>query len=357
MTPPFLSVIVPIYNVEKYLRQCLDSILDQTFTDFELILVDDGSPDACPAICDEYKKKDTRIKVIHKKNEGLLEARKSGVRQAIGQYIGFVDSDDWISHSMYERLTNAAKSTGSDMVIGNGLRIPEKGKSRNFANLLPSGVYDKSALINKVYPVMLQNRDLYGNRHIQPSVCLKIFKRSLISQIYASMKHDVVIGEDMACTYSCLFAADSLYVMDDSFKEYYYRYNSDSVSWRYKKDLFTQSMNLCTFLKNNPVGLTIPEYQQDMNYEFCFFAIQAYYNLYLTRNSLTKEEKRIQMENIVNDSRILEAMDKIDWQTLKFPNTMMLRILATGNIKKIERMGNMLSFLNPLIMQITKRIL
>ena len=91
-----VSIIVPIYNVEKYLPRCIESILAQTFTDFELILVDDGSPDRCGEICDYYKKKDKRVKVIHKENGGLSSARNAGINIAIGDYIGFVDSDDYI---------------------------------------------------------------------------------------------------------------------------------------------------------------------------------------------------------------------------------------------------------------------
>ena len=100
MSKPLLSIIVPVYNVEKYIERCIKSILNQSFTNFELILVDDGSPDNCGKICDEYKKKDSRIKVIHKKNGGLSDARNAGLNIATGKYIGFVDSDDIIHPQM-----------------------------------------------------------------------------------------------------------------------------------------------------------------------------------------------------------------------------------------------------------------
>ena len=101
---PKVSVIVPIYKVEKYLRQCIDSIINQSLKDIEIILVDDGSPDNCPKICDEYKKIDSRIKVIHKKNGGLSSARNAGMKIATGEYIGFVDSDDYVSKEFLEEL-------------------------------------------------------------------------------------------------------------------------------------------------------------------------------------------------------------------------------------------------------------
>ena len=103
---PMISVIVPIYNVEKYLARCVDSIVNQTYKNLEIILVDDGSPDRCPQMCDDYAEKDSRIKVIHKKNGGLSDARNAGMAVATGEYISFIDSDDWIETSMFELLLN-----------------------------------------------------------------------------------------------------------------------------------------------------------------------------------------------------------------------------------------------------------
>ena len=112
------SVIVPIYKVEKYLKKCIDSILEQSFKDFELILVDDGSPDNCPQICDEYAKNDSRIKVVHKKNGGLVSARNVGIQTAIGDYICYVDGDDWIHEDTLKNLYNEAiKDYSPDMVV------------------------------------------------------------------------------------------------------------------------------------------------------------------------------------------------------------------------------------------------
>lgn len=103
---PLISVIVPIYNVEKYLVRCVDSIVNQTYKNLEIILVDDGSPDRCPQMCDDYAEKDSRIKVVHKKNGGLSDARNAGMAVATGEYISFIDSDDWIETSMFELLLN-----------------------------------------------------------------------------------------------------------------------------------------------------------------------------------------------------------------------------------------------------------
>lgn len=114
---PLISIIVPIYNVERYLPKCIDSILEQTYSNFELILVDDGSPDSCGKICDEYQKKDSRIIVIHKKNGGLSSARNAGIDVAKGEYIGFVDSDDYIEPFMYEKLFQAVSENQCKLAV------------------------------------------------------------------------------------------------------------------------------------------------------------------------------------------------------------------------------------------------
>ena len=114
---PKISVVVPVYNTEKYLRECVDSILNQTVQDIEVILVDDGSPDNCPAICDAYAAMDNRVKVVHKENGGLSSARNAGIKAAVGEWIAFVDSDDVIEPDMYETMLDAAENGDVSLVI------------------------------------------------------------------------------------------------------------------------------------------------------------------------------------------------------------------------------------------------
>ena len=112
-----ISIIVPVYKVEKYIHKAVNSILEQTYKNLEVILVDDGSPDNCPKICDEYAAKDKRVKVIHQKNMGLAAARTSGIIKAKGEYVSFIDSDDWIESNMLEKMTLAAEKNCADIVI------------------------------------------------------------------------------------------------------------------------------------------------------------------------------------------------------------------------------------------------
>ena len=110
-----ISVIVPIYKVEAYLERCIRSIVNQTYKNLEIILVDDGSPDSCPDICDVWKEKDDRIKVIHKKNGGLSDARNAGMQIMTGTYISYIDSDDWVANDMYEKMMYAIKKNDADI--------------------------------------------------------------------------------------------------------------------------------------------------------------------------------------------------------------------------------------------------
>ena len=134
-----ISVIVPIYNVENYLRRCVDSILKSTYENLEIILVDDGSTDECPTICDDYAKKDPRIKVIHKKNGGLSDARNKGLDIATGEYISFIDSDDYIESSMFQRIFEAISTKDVDLVFIREKSVNVEGKTIYINGDSPSG--------------------------------------------------------------------------------------------------------------------------------------------------------------------------------------------------------------------------
>lgn len=129
---PVISVIVPVYKVEKYLKKCVDSILNQTFADFELWLVDDGSPDNCPQMCDEYAEQDSRIKVIHKENGGLSDARNAALDCITGEYVCFVDSDDYITDDALETLYSALIRNNADIAVGNMISFDENGQEKDF---------------------------------------------------------------------------------------------------------------------------------------------------------------------------------------------------------------------------------
>lgn len=196
---PLLSIIVPVYKVENYLPKCIDSILAQTFTDFELILVEDGSPDDCPALCDATAEKDARVRVIHQKNGGLSAARNAGLDAARGAWIGFVDSDDYIAPEMYEVLYQAVQSTGADLALCDYAEVNEAGTPCPQMHVSLSGgeltgqellkrasglmvqlawnkLYRRAIFTQLRYPEGKLNEDLF----LIPEVCLQIQKAVVV---------------------------------------------------------------------------------------------------------------------------------------------------------------------------------
>ena len=171
-----LSIIVPIYNVEAYLCRCIDSILQQTFEDFELILVDDGSPDGCGRICDEYALQDKRVKVIHKKNGGLSDARNAGIDIAKGEFIGFIDSDDAVSPEMYLKLVDAIETHDADIVATGFINLDENGTIiSRCPNLDSEKTYTRIDYIDNFFPNI--------KWEVMASACNKVYRKSLFDQI------------------------------------------------------------------------------------------------------------------------------------------------------------------------------
>lgn len=166
-----ISVIVPIYNVEDYLSKCIESVINQTYKNLEIILVDDGSPDNCPKICDEYAQTDSRIKVVHKPNGGLSDARNAGLDIATGEYIGFIDSDDYIDEHMYEEMLSAIENADADLCICGYDRVDDDGKiksSAHYNNALLSQEQAYEMLVQgNVYFIVAWNklykRDVFEN--------------------------------------------------------------------------------------------------------------------------------------------------------------------------------------------------
>lgn len=172
---PTISVIVPVYKVEQYLPACVDSILAQTFRDFELILVDDGSPDNCGAMCDAYAERDSRVKVIHRENGGLSAARNSGIEAAQGFYITFIDSDDLVSESFLEILYDAANQSNSEIAISFPKPFPD-GQTPDTA-LRRSGdqkTFNGSEAVMKLYQ---------GSRMVPVNACAKLFQAALLTDM------------------------------------------------------------------------------------------------------------------------------------------------------------------------------
>lgn len=221
---PLFSVIVPIYGVEKYINQCVDSILCQNYIDFELILVDDGSKDNCPQICDEYARRDCRVKVVHKKNGGLVSARKAGCKIATGKYIVNVDGDDWIKDGYFESIARVAAQYEPDVICFGYIRSWADKERKNKYNY-PTKYYRRENIEQEILPSLFET---VTGEYFPPSIWSKAVKKSLYVMCQNNVDDRISIGEDVACIRQVIYKAKSMYIMDDHL--YYYRQNEKSMT-------------------------------------------------------------------------------------------------------------------------------
>ncbi|RKI84071.1 glycosyltransferase family 2 protein [bacterium 0.1xD8-71] len=219
-----LSVIVPIYNAAPFLEKCITSITMQTFRDMEIILVDDGSTDNSLEICKRYQGMDTRIKVISKKNGGLISARKAGVSAADSELIGFVDSDDWIEENMYEELVQCYVQTGCDLVSSGIIRDYENfQRTVQVMDHYEEGLYED--LEDEIYPSMLYSRE-YCDYGLYPTLVNKLFRKDKLADVYEGIDEAVFYGEDALTLYSYCMSISQIYIK----RKAYYHYNIRSGS-------------------------------------------------------------------------------------------------------------------------------
>ena len=212
-----ISVIVPVYNVEQYLPRCLDSILEQTFSNFEIILVDDGTEDRGGYICDDYASRDKRIRVIHQKNVGLAQARKNGLSVAQGQYVMFVDSDDWVDNQMLEIMYRQAIKEDANAVCAQCRRVDEKGCTLNKSQRFKTIICDNQKAM--AY-------HMHVTRFLSTSACAKLISRDLMQSV--SFENNLAIGEEHDMVAQVILNASKLIIMDDIFYNYFLRSNSIS---------------------------------------------------------------------------------------------------------------------------------
>lgn len=229
-----LSVIVPVYNTAQYLRQCIESIICQTYKDIEVILVDDGSTDESGRICDEYAAACHNIKVIHQKNEGNVAARCCGAEEAVGEYVTFMDSDDWIVEEMYEILMKAAEAEECDIVSQSGYTVYDNGQCHLVEGSTMFGTYkmeNYDAFLSRMIFDMDQNRVGIG-----PSLSHKVIKKEIMDKVVKRVDKNIVLGGDAAIFYSACLRARSICIVEGY--GYFYRIRKKSVSHSYDTTYF-----------------------------------------------------------------------------------------------------------------------
>ncbi|MCD7820312.1 MAG: glycosyltransferase [Lachnospiraceae bacterium] len=242
-----VSVIIPVYNVEQWLDRCVQSVFSQTYHALEIILVDDGSPDKCPQMCDEYSLMDSRVRVIHKENGGLASARNAGLKVSTGEYVFFLDSDDWLELNGLEQLTEAAKAYQVDFVRYRAIRSGWPGLGENApcmlgpAREMPGGFYDKDRMIKELYWRLLVTPQLTMGPIV--GAWGSLYKRDFLEKQGLRFYEDIKFSEDLLFSANVVIKANSFYYIEKA-GVYHYFYNDKSISKSFRSGRWEACKNL-----------------------------------------------------------------------------------------------------------------
>lgn len=323
---PKISVIVPVYRVEKYLGRCVNSLLGQTLSDIEIILVDDGSPDGCPALCDEFAKKDGRIKVLHKENEGLGLARNSGMSLAVGEYIAFVDSDDYVKSEMYRTLYEAAQRENADIAmcglccIG-GIMSAKENDVQNINCFDGYTVFDGKEGIDRLMldisgALPKEDQDSrYGFSSVKNIYRKEVLEKNKIR--FLSEKE--VMSEDVFFLLDFLDKCECAVGVPGAF--YCYCRNGQSLSKSYRSDRFEK----CRLIIDGINGVLSKRMDESVYKIYSDRLFQAYARAacmqeiqFAPSNGIDKKELDRRLKAICNSNRLKTTLKNYPWHKLPF---------------------------------------
>lgn len=318
MKNPAISIIVPIYNMEEYLKRCLDSLLAQTMTQIEIIAVNDGSTDTSLNILADYKRKDERIIIINKENEGVSAARNDGISRAKGEFIGFVDPDDWVSSDMYENLYQQAKNGNTDIMMCSYFReFGTHSKEKKF-NLPYLVTYEESEIKNTVLRKLVGplNEEIANPELLDAwgTVWTKLYRAELLkeNEIRFTNLSEIGTNEDLLFNIEAFYYAKNFEFINAPYY-HYWRENNSSVTSRYKPDLLGQWFTLyskieCFLInKDNNKDLHLA-----LNNRICIGTLGLGLNTISKENVESHFKKMKKINNILVDQRIKQAFEHFD---------------------------------------------
>lgn len=306
------SIIVPIFNVEKYLSVCLQSIRYQSYENFECIMVDDGSTDMCGKICDQFSKLDSRFIVLHKKNEGLVSARKEGAKRAVGDYIINVDGDDFVATDLLDRMNTIIKQYYPEVICFGATKY----RNHKIGEMLPDveiGMYEGKKLENlkKTYLYNSKKRGI-NSGGILFNICAKCIRRDIYKKCQNKVPNTIISGEDTVFTFFLCQNVQSIYNID--YLGYYYRMAPQSIEHTFNKQCFSNLLEVTTTMMNAEINKkynftnNILVYFLYRNWHYCLLAAQNCKNF--------QEYKVLIKENICEETIVYFKNAKIRKGTL-----------------------------------------
>ncbi len=306
---PRISVIVPVYKAEAYLSQCVESILGQTFSDLELLLIDDGSPDASGAMCDRFAEMDSRVRVIHKENGGVSTARNAGLDAATGEYIAFVDSDDWIEPDMYAAIMEKVVEFGCDVVLCDCVK-DSPGQSIPYTHPIRSGFYDRAALETEYFSHLLMMENVEYPATI--SNCLLLFRRELAADVryLAGVRY----SEDLLFGAEILYRAQSFFYMKGQLF-YHYIMNPGSATHRFVADKWQDYRKLHRGIRASFGSCTNFDFTRQIDLCLLFFLYNAVGDI-LKAKQLSCTVRAGKIHRILEDDAVLEMFGRLKISSL-----------------------------------------
>lgn len=323
-----ISIIVPIYNMEKYLPQCLDSIVMQRMKNLEVLLINDGSTDRSAHICQEYADRDKRIKVIHKSNGGVAAARNTGLDLATGNYIGFIDPDDWIEPEMYESMHAKLSVSKYSICLCNYSKDDKRSRSIKLLKIKKDHL-NKQEVIDDIIANMIGIEDLMPKyTYIMGCVWRCLYKKEFIDTYHLRFKEGLSIMEDLVFNVEALLKADGLCI--DRGPWYHYRRNPKSILHSYNPNMWEDQIQVYFLLEALLKEAHLDEYMLNrLDLRYIGMAFGAIYN----ETSRTQKDNKIQIthkikkvKQICNDERLKTAIDRV--KPLPKPN-----LFPEGSIK------------------------
>lgn len=329
MNDDLISIIVPIYNVERYIKQCINSIVRQSYKNIEVILIDDGSKDNSGIICDYYSTKYKQVKVIHKENEGVSVARNIGIELSIGKYITFIDADDFVEPTYVESLYKQCVDKNADLSICGAIDIDDKNK-----------IIKTSIEYSKLVDVQEAIKELLNEKYYSSVVWAKMYRRDLFKNI--KFNKDIKIAEDLDVLYRVIDRCNLINI-DTSKKLYYYRNRENSATTANYNNDWNNEIKICediiSFIKNKYPDIL-------------YFAIKRYIRINVTcinkimKNNLNKKEELIELQNNIKKykknylkNNNISIKNKIKYLVViqKYP---ILRIIYLSNKMKKSKNSN-----------------
>lgn len=316
------SVVVPIYKAEEYLESCVNSVLQQEFDDFELILVDDGSPDNCPDLCDHYLRIDDRVSVIHKNNGGSVSARKAGVEIAKGRYIVFLDSDDWFEKGLLSDLNELIiKYHPSSIVYGYKLFLGNQ-LSEYYQNT-EEGLYNGDNR-HRVYDAMISKKPFFSFG-IYPTLWTTCAKKEIVLEAQKNVPNEITLGDDAAIVYASLLKSESIYV--SKITGCVYRDNPESMTHRFDIKLDKRILALSNYMTTCMQALGLNNISQVHDY-ITFMTIQVAGNYLLNGGNEFSRTDAIRIVRSFLDQKIInDAIFECDISESSFPISSKVKIM------------------------------